>query len=95
MSKKEAYEKKVEAKLDEWGAEIDRLKAKSKGAKADAQVEFQEQLEELKTKREAARKKLSDLKNTSGDAWDDVKSGMDSAWQALDKSLESAAQRFQ
>jgi hypothetical protein len=36
MSMKEAYEQKLQAQLDEWGAEIDKLKAKSDNAEADA-----------------------------------------------------------
>ena len=40
MSMKEAYEKKMRAKLDEWGAQIDKLKAKADAAEADVQLEY-------------------------------------------------------
>ena len=39
MSKKEAYERKLQAQLNEWSAEIDRLQAKAQGASADLQIE--------------------------------------------------------
>ncbi|MGJ7457802.1 hypothetical protein ACR80S_01110 [Halomonas sp. MA07-2] len=39
MSNREAYEQKLKAKLDEWLADIDKVRAKARGAKADARIE--------------------------------------------------------
>ena len=50
MGMKEAYEKKLQAQLDEWGAEIDKLKAKADKAEADAQLDYYKEIEELRTK---------------------------------------------
>ncbi len=60
MSLKNAYEKKLQAQLDEWNAEIEKLKAKAHKANADAQIEYHKKLEEIKDKREAAKAKLAD-----------------------------------
>ena len=38
--------------------------------------------------------KLAELRSTTGEAWTDVKSGIDSAAQSLSTSLRSAASRF-
>lgn len=51
MSERDAYLKKLEAKLEEWDAEIDKLQAKAKGAEADTQRQYEDQLNELRTKR--------------------------------------------
>ena len=37
---KHAYQQKVDAKLKEWDAEVDLLKAKGEGLVADAKIEF-------------------------------------------------------
>ena len=40
MSSKEAYRRKVEAQMDEWQAEIDKLVAQSKGKEADSEIQY-------------------------------------------------------
>ena len=95
MGMKEAYEKKLQAQLDEWGAEIDLLKAKADKAEADAQLDYYKQIEELRSIQEAAGEKLAKLKEASDDAWEDLKAGIESAWDSLANALTSATSRFQ
>ncbi len=40
MSDKKAYEEKQRAKLAEWRAEIDKLKAKAEQANAEMKIEY-------------------------------------------------------
>ena len=94
MSMKEAYEKKLQAQLDECAAEINKLKAKADKAEADAQIEYYKQIEELKSKQATMNEKLAELKEASEDAWEDLKSGVESAWDSLGSAIKSAASRF-
>ena len=94
MSMKEIYQKKLQAQLDEWSAEIDKLKAKADRAEADAQLEYYKEIEELRSMQEAASSKLVELKDASDDAWEDLKAGMDSSWNMVGNALKSAASRF-
>ncbi|MDW7646068.1 MAG: coiled coil domain-containing protein [Desulfuromonadales bacterium] len=94
MSKKEAYEQKLQAQLDEWDAEIKKLKAKADKAGADAQIEYHKQIEELQSMRKSAADKLSELKDAGDDAWEDLKTGIDQAWESLGNALKSASSRF-
>lgn len=94
MSMKEAYEHKLQAQLDEWSAEIDKLKAKADGAEADRELQYYEKIEELQSMQESASKKLTELKNSSDDAWEDLKAGVDNAWDSLGSALNSAISRF-
>ena len=94
MSMKETYEKKLQAQLDEWGAEIYKLKAKADKAEADVQLDYYKQIEELRTMQETANEKLAELKEASDDAWDDLKAGIENAWDSLGNALKSAASRF-
>lgn len=95
MEQKEAYQGKMEAQLQEWGAKIDALTAKAEQASADAKAKYQEQIQTLQTKREAAQTKLNELKNASGDAWEDMKTGIESAWSDLKQTVDSAVEKFQ
>jgi chromosome segregation ATPase len=94
MSKKEAYEKKLEAQLQEWKTDIDKMKAKADKADAEAKLEYYKQIEDLRTKQEAAQKKLTELKAAGESAWEDLKSGIDLAWTSLGESIKSARSRF-
>ncbi len=94
MSMKETYEQKLQAQLDEWGAEINKLKARADGAEADIQLEYYKKIEELRTMQESATNKLSKLKDAGDDAWEDLKAGIDSAWDSLGNAVKSAASRF-
>ncbi|UTW08279.1 hypothetical protein [Pseudomonas benzenivorans] len=94
MSKKEAYEKKLQAQLDELSADIDKLKARAAQAEADSQLEYQKQLEDLREKRAAAQDKLENIKGSSEEAWEDIKAGADGALESLSAALKSASARF-
>lgn len=94
MSMKEAYENKLQAQLDECKAEMLKFKAKADEAEADAQIEYNKQIEELESKKASVDAKLSDLKDAGEDAWEDIKVGADSAWDSLSDALKSAASRF-
>ena len=91
---KEAYEKKLQAQLDEWSADIDKLKAKADSAEADVQLEYYKQIEELRSMQETAVDKLIELKDASDDAWEDIKAGIESTWDSLGNALNSFASRF-
>lgn len=52
MSQRDAYIKKLEAQMDEWDAKIEQLKARGKSAQADAELNTNEQLENLRELRE-------------------------------------------
>mgnify|MGYP006309054223 CR=1 FL=1 len=94
MSMKESYEKKLQAQLDEWDAEINKLKAKADKAQADAQLEYYEKVEELRMMQEAARAKLTELREAGDDAWEDLKAGLEAARDSMGKALKAAGSRF-
>jgi hypothetical protein len=94
MSIKEAYEKKIEAQMDEWKIEINKLKAKANKAEADAQIKYYKQIEDIRAKQEAAREKLTELKGAGEDAWEDLKTGLENALNSLGDAVKSATSRF-
>ncbi|WP_110457526.1 coiled coil domain-containing protein [Shewanella algidipiscicola] len=94
MSMKQAYEKKLRAQLNEWSADIDKLKAKVDKAEAEVQIEYYKKIDELRTMQRDVAHQLTELRESSDDAWEDIKAGINSAWDSLDGALKSAAQRF-
>jgi uncharacterized coiled-coil DUF342 family protein len=90
MSLKQAYEHKMQTQLDEWSAEIDKLKAKADSAEADQRIEYYKKIDELHSMHESTTNKLNELKNAGDDAWADLKAGIDS----LNDSMKSAIARF-
>lgn len=94
MSKKDAYQQKLEAKLTAWNIEIDKLVARAEGLKADAQLKYRDRIEKIRDKRQKAKTLLKELQSASGDAWDDLKEGADGAVDALGDAVKSARSEF-
>ncbi len=94
MKSREEYIDKLAAQLKEWSAKVDELESKARAAKADMKTEYENQIGQLKAKRDAATKKLQELKGASGEAWDTLKAGAETAWADLKKAVTAAKERF-
>jgi hypothetical protein len=94
MNEKEAYQQKIEARIAEWNAEMDKLRAQAKKLAAEGRIEAESRLQDLTIKKEAAEAKLAELRNAGGDAWQELKSGIDRAVRELDESVKRAASKF-
>ena len=94
MNEKELYQQKKQAQLDEWKAEVDKLKAKASGASADAQLELNKQIETLEGKLEEGKTKLAEIAGASEDAWESIKEGVESAWDSMKSAFSDAAAKF-
>ncbi|SIO47504.1 hypothetical protein SAMN05444722_2420 [Rhodovulum sp. ES.010] len=94
MDEKDAYRQKIQARLDQWRAEIDKLQAKAVEAGADARVEYDKQIEKLRARQAEAQDRLDELDSSRGEAWKDLKSGIEKAWNELESAVKSAANRF-
>jgi len=91
---KDIYVKKAQAQLDEWDADIKKLKARADKASANAKLDYKKQIDVLKRKQAKAGDKLSELKSASDDAWEDIKKGVESATDSLGSALKSATAKF-
>ncbi len=94
MSKKQAYEEKFKAQLDELNAKIDVLKAKAKQAEGSVKADYHETIEDLQNKRSEAKNKLQELSAASDDAWEDLKQGVESSASTFADAVKSAVSRF-
>ena len=92
--KRDAYVEKLKVKLDEWNQEIDKLQVKAGQVQADARVELQKRVEELKAKRGDLKGRLDEMSRSGEAAFEDLKAGADMAWKAMSEAVRSAATRF-
>lgn len=84
------YVQKMHALLDQLNAEIDALTRRAENAGADVRDE----LAELRAKQGEARTRLDSLRDAGGEAWQDLKAGVELARDAVGEALESARSRF-
>lgn len=94
MTTKAEYEKKLQTQLDEFSTEIDKLKSRADKTEADAEPWHHKQIEVLQEKHKLAKKKLGELRESSDDAWEDLKDGLSSAWDSVSIAIKSAKKRF-
>jgi uncharacterized coiled-coil DUF342 family protein len=94
MKSREEYIDQLAAQLKEWSAKIVELESKTRTAKADVKTSYENQIRQLKDKRDAAMQKLQELKGASSDAWDTLKAGADTSWAELKKAVTAAADKF-
>ncbi|MEE4165794.1 MAG: hypothetical protein V2I35_07340 [Desulfocapsaceae bacterium] len=94
MKTKEDYIRSLHRKIDEWDAEIDKLKIKMDRIDDESRAELSENIQLLKEKRDDINRKIGELNDSGKDAWQDLKSGMDLAWEAMNTAVSSATRRF-
>ena len=94
MNEANAYKEKYEAKLDEWNAEISKMKAQANQKKSDETIELQKKIEDLESKHTALKKKLDELSDQGRDAWEALKSDIEKAGSDLSGSIKAATHKL-
>jgi hypothetical protein len=89
LEQKDAYQKKLEAELQDLSGRIGELKDKAHTLKGEALVTLQAKLAELKEKQKVAEEKIKELSSSSAQAWEDMKSGAEKAFQDLKKAYDT------
>lgn len=69
---RDAYIRKIQAKMDEWNAEIDKLEAKVEQADAEGRIALQRQIDSLRAKRTETEAKVAEMKEAGEQAWKDL-----------------------
>ncbi|HKJ60636.1 MAG TPA: hypothetical protein VKA94_01380 [Hyphomicrobiales bacterium] len=76
MNERKLYQQKMQAQLDEWNAEVDNLKAKASGAKADVQLGLNKQIKALEGEIEDGKAKLAEIADASEEVWDSMRNAL-------------------
>jgi len=91
---REEYHERIDRRIQEWGDEIEKLRGKAETLGAGARVKLQVQIDELKALQATARKKLTRMRKTGGEAWGDLHAGAEQALEELRKAYDSAASKL-
>jgi hypothetical protein len=94
VNDKELYQQKMQARLDEWNAEIQKLRAKSSRASADVRLNINRQIRLLERDIEEAKVKLWEIAAAGEDAWESIKDGGEGAWDSLKSGVTNAATKL-
>lgn len=93
MTDRRAYQQKVQAHLDEWKAELDQLRAKTKGMEADARIEVDRQFKELQQRFDTVNERFAALAKAGGDGYERVRGTVDAAFTEFTNALAALKQR--
>jgi len=83
--KRDEYAREMQKQLDALDAKYEELKTSAGQAEGPAKKDLEKTLEEAKVKRDAAGKKLDELKEAAPDHWEKVKDGVGNAFDNLKK----------
>ena len=91
---KEEFQKDLEVRLQQMDVEIAKLREQGSDLQANTKVAWEQKMAELETKRDAARVKLAELRQSSAAAWKDLQAGAKSAWDEMDRAFREASEEF-
>ena len=91
---RQMYQDKIEKELRNLDQEIDTLKTKIGSHNKVEGKRLIQEMAELDRKRETAQKDFETLKNSSQEAWRDMRTGVDAAMEDLEMAYEQASSHF-
>jgi chromosome segregation ATPase len=94
MTTTEIQIEKLQAQLDEWKAEVEKLEAKAASANADAKESYEKEVAQLKEKYAEAEKEFKEMRKSQQSASSDIMEGMGAAWRELGNAVNKAVSRF-
>jgi TolA-binding protein len=83
---RDGFASKAQKDLDELNLKIEELKKKAQEATGEAKAKLDEQIKRLQQEQKAAAEKLDELKSATGEAWKDLKAGVQAAIDHLKQS---------
>jgi Skp family chaperone for outer membrane proteins len=90
----QAFREQTAAKLAEYEKDIDQLQAKAEKMGGDAKAKAEQQLTALRQKRDAVSEKMKELGSAGGNAWGQIKSGIEAALEDLGNTYKKVAAEF-
>lgn len=92
--KKEVYKRKMEAQIDEWKAETEKLNAKARKIKADGEMKLYGEIDKLEAKRIDLEARLKKFDDSGKNAWKEIQEGIERAGKELRESIDKAMEKF-
>jgi len=87
MANREEYVAKMKAQLDEWNADLGKLEAKLAEASDATKERLEPYLENVRDARDAAAKKLGELRNSGEASWESLQGDAEHVWKTFKQSV--------
>ena len=89
MENRREYIEKIAARLKELDHEIGELEMIADKAAEEVKAEYHQQIQDLFLKKENLQNKVTGIREASGNAWEDMKSGAELSWEVFHDSVEN------
>jgi DNA anti-recombination protein RmuC len=91
---KTLYQKKLQEKMVQYSQELKELKAKMVMLNEQAKTGLTAEMENLNRKKQEMAEKMQQIQDASGEAYTDLKKGLDRSVEEMDKALDEAMSNF-
>ena len=88
VNSREGFIEAAQTQLQTLSADIERLGQKAAGYTGEVKVEAEQMVEALKKQAQAAQTELDQLRDVSGEAWKELKTGIEEALAKLEKAYK-------
>ncbi|MDT8321304.1 MAG: hypothetical protein RQ826_12335 [Xanthomonadales bacterium] len=85
---------RMKDRLDELDRDIDKLKGEAGKFEAQARMEYENRLHDLREKRREIKRRIDDLRSAGDEKWQHLKDEAEHAWKALGNSFNYFKSHF-
>ena len=91
---KALYQEKIQEKMQQYSQKFGELQAKMLMLNEQAKANLAAEMESLNRKKQEIAEKAGELQNAGGEAFADLKKGLDASLEEMDKAVDEALSRF-
>ena len=86
MEGRREYVEALERKIEDWTARLEALEARAADADPEDKADYEERIDELWSRLDAAREQHGRLRDASEQTWAECKAAVDRAWSDVEDS---------
>ena len=90
----DAYKQKARAQIKEMKAKMQMLEAQAEKAGADMRIKYEKNLNDWKSRFDNIDMRLNKLSDSSEDAWEEIRTGIDKTMDELNNAIDNAKEQF-
>lgn len=91
---KDKYVRKLEKRVKDWNKKIAHFQKKVSKSTDEAATKMQDSIDSLVTKSDEVKERVIKIRSASGEAWKDLKSGLEGAVQSLEEGFKKMSERY-
>jgi hypothetical protein len=95
MDTRQTFHDRFKVELGEWGSKVEALKEQAAKAESDAQAKVKPHVEQVQTRLEHARDRLTEIAGSTDEAWGKLREGFEKSWLDLKTAFDAASKVFE